>query len=221
MATTSHLGLTLIETAQAQKEVTANTAFTRIDAILNTGAIDKDLATPPGSPAEGDVYIVAASPTGAWAGQAGKIAFYSQTWQFITPLEGATLWVKDEDVLYSYTGSAWVANSSSVRQAVTSVASTTINLNAGNVVELAHDTNITTFTWNNAAAAGRMQELTLIRVKDNNGTTRTIAWPASVDWAGGTPPTLTQTANAVDIFRFITVDGGARWYGFTLGMNMS
>ena len=67
MTTTSHLTLTLVEQSQASKEVTVNTALARIDAILNTGAKDKDLSTPPGSPAAGDVYIVAASPTGAWA----------------------------------------------------------------------------------------------------------------------------------------------------------
>lgn len=108
MAITPHLGLTLIESAQAQKEITANTAFTRLDAILNTGAIDKDLATPPGSPAEGDVYIVAASPTGAWAGQAKSIAYFDQVWKFIVPNEGLTLWVRDEDKLYTYDGTNWV-----------------------------------------------------------------------------------------------------------------
>ena len=49
-----------------------------------------------------------ASPTGAWAGQAGKLGYFSQTWQFITPREGMTIWVNDEDLRYSYNGSAWV-----------------------------------------------------------------------------------------------------------------
>lgn len=109
MATTSHLALTLVESAQAQKEVTVNEALARIDALLNTGAKDKDLATPPGSPASGDVYIIAASPTGDWSGKAGQIAFFDQIWRFIVPREGMTLWVNDEDIAYSYTGSAWVS----------------------------------------------------------------------------------------------------------------
>ncbi len=113
MTTTSHLGVTLVVQSQAQKEVTVNTALHVIDALLNTGAKDKDLATPPGSPAAGDVYIVAASPTGAWSGQAGKIAYYTQTWQFIMPNEGMTLWVNDEDALYTYNGSGWVASAGS------------------------------------------------------------------------------------------------------------
>lgn len=108
MAVSNNIGFTFIEQSQSQKEVTANAALAAIDALMNTGAIDKDLATPPTSPANGDVYIVAASPTGAWAGKAGQIAYYNSGWKFIVPKEGVTLWVKDEDVYYIYSGSAWV-----------------------------------------------------------------------------------------------------------------
>lgn len=109
MTTTTHLGLTLVEQSQAQKEVTVNTALTRIDAMLNTGAKDKDLSTPPGSPAVGDVYIVAGSPTGDWSGQAKSVAYFDQIWRFVAPREGLTLWVNDEDKAYTYDGSNWVA----------------------------------------------------------------------------------------------------------------
>ncbi len=109
MATTPHLTLTLVEQAQAQKEVTVNEALKRLDAILNTGAKDKDLTAPPGAPAAGDVYLVAASATGAWAGHDKEIAYYDQTWKFIAPKQGVTLWVNDEDLLYRYDGAAWAA----------------------------------------------------------------------------------------------------------------
>ncbi len=118
MATTAHLGLTLVESAQAQKEVTVNTALTRIDALLNTGVKDKDSNAAPGSPAAGDVYIVGSSPTGAWSGQASKVAYFEQVWRFITPHEGLSLWVNDEDKLYTYNGSAWVLTQRGGRQAV-------------------------------------------------------------------------------------------------------
>lgn len=109
MATTTHLGMTLVEQAQAQKEVTVNSAFKRLDALMNTAAKDKDLATPPSVPAEGDLYIVAASPTGDWSGKAKYIAYFDQIWRFIAPNEGMQLWVADEDVHYLYNGSAWVS----------------------------------------------------------------------------------------------------------------
>lgn len=107
MATTPQTGVTLLEQSQAQKEITINEALMRVDALLGGGVIDKDLATPPGSPTSGDVYIVAASATGAWSGKSGKIAYYDQIWRFIDPKEGMLLWLKDEDVFYCYTGSAW------------------------------------------------------------------------------------------------------------------
>lgn len=70
---------------------------------------DKDLATPPGSPADGDTYIVAAAPTGAWTGHAKDIAYNDAgTWIFFTPSEGWRLDVADEDIVYRYSGAAWV-----------------------------------------------------------------------------------------------------------------
>lgn len=107
MATTSHLEMTLLEQSQAQKEITINEALARIDAVLNCGVIDRDLATPPGSPATGDVYIVAASPTGAWSGKAGQVAYFDQVWRFIAPREGLILWVNDENVRVVHDGTAW------------------------------------------------------------------------------------------------------------------
>lgn len=111
MATSNNLGITLIETGQSQKEVTMNEAITILDAVIGGGVKDKDLATPPGSPAAGDRYIVAASPTGAWTGHAKHIAyFFNGGWRFINPGEGLMVWVNDEDLLYVYDGSAWTSS---------------------------------------------------------------------------------------------------------------
>lgn len=108
MATTNHLGITKVEQSQSQKEVTVNQALDVLDAIINTGVIDKDLTAPPGSPSEGDVYIPAATATGAWASKENKLAHYTGgAWQFITPLEGLRMWVKDEGVRYVYQDSQW------------------------------------------------------------------------------------------------------------------
>lgn len=107
MATTTHMGITLLEMAQAQKEITVNEAFARIDALLNSGVVDKDLGTPPASPVEGDIYIVGPTPTGQWAGKSGQIAYFDRFWRFITPNEGALMWVNDENAHYIYNGSAW------------------------------------------------------------------------------------------------------------------
>lgn len=113
MATTPHLTITLLEQAQAQKEVTVNEALFRIDAVLNSGANDKDLTTPPANPAAGDVYIIPASATGVWAGKTGQVAYFDQIWRFILPNAGLMLWVIDEAKHYIYNGGVWnVVNTS-------------------------------------------------------------------------------------------------------------
>lgn len=109
MDTTPNLTLPYILASQAQKHVTHNEAVRALDALVHLMVLDQDLATPPGAPADGDRYIVAASPSGDWTGQAGKIAAYQDAaWAFHTPREGWTAWVADEHAHYVWTGSAWV-----------------------------------------------------------------------------------------------------------------
>jgi Protein of unknown function (DUF2793) len=107
MATTTNLGITLVESAQSQKEVTINQAISVLDALASYAVVDKDLATPPASPATGALYIVAASPTGAWAGKATQLAYFDQIWRFIPPQNGTRVWVRDESADYRFNGTSW------------------------------------------------------------------------------------------------------------------
>ena len=109
-APTPNLKLPYIMAAQAQKHVTHNEAVRALDALVQLMVLDRDLANPPPTPADGDRYIVAASPTGAWAGQTGSLAAYQDgAWAFYVPKEGTVAWLADEDVLVGYTGTAWQA----------------------------------------------------------------------------------------------------------------
>jgi hypothetical protein len=81
-------------------------------------------------------------------------------------------------------------------------------------------TENTTFTFSNPAASGKVSAFTLKIVQDASASGFTVTWPAAVDWAAATAPTLTATASAVDYFVFITHDGGTTWYGFTAGQAM-
>ena len=101
--------------------------------------------------------------------------------------------------------------------AVTSTTNaTTVNLQDGTNFSHTLSEN-TTFTFSNPAASGKVSSFTLKVVQDASASGYTITWPAAVDWAGATAPTLTATASAVDYFVFITHDGGTTWYGFTAG----
>jgi hypothetical protein len=108
MDTTPNLTLPYIMAAQAQKHITHNEAIRALDALLQLMVLDRDLASPPTSPANGDRYIVAASPTGAWAGEAGRVAAYEdRAWDFYVPKEGWLAWVADENLLLAHDGTAW------------------------------------------------------------------------------------------------------------------
>ena len=91
-----------------------------------------------------------------------------------------------------------------------------IDFALGNVVSATVDTSANTFTFSNPSASGTPCSFTLILT---NGGSQTVNWPASVDWAGGTAPTL--TASGVDVLTFFTIDGGTIWYGFAGGLAMA
>ena len=93
----------------------------------------------------------------------------------------------------------------------------TINLRDGNVFTHTLSENVT-YTFSNPAASGRASAFILKVTQDSSA--RTITWPGSVDWAAATAPTLTTTSGGVDVFAFITMDGGTNYYGFTLGQAM-
>ena len=90
----------------------------------------------------------------------------------------------------------------------------TINLRDGNVFTHTLSENVT-YTFSNPAASGRASAFILKVTQDSSA--RTITWPTSVDWAAATAPTLTATNAGVDVFAFLTVDGGTTYYGLTLG----
>jgi len=95
----------------------------------------------------------------------------------------------------------------------------TIDCEAGNVFSLSLSEDVTSTTFSNPPASGTAYGFTLKVTQDS--TARTITWPASVDWAAATAPTLSTGSGDVDVFVFFTHDGGTIWYGFTAGQDLS
>lgn len=113
--TTPKLALPELVVGQAGKELTHNQALAVLDQLAQAVVVDKDLATPPVSPANGAMYIVAAGATGAWSGQSGKLAYWLTSvgaWTFATPVNGWSVWVTDESERYELKAGAWTIASS-------------------------------------------------------------------------------------------------------------
>ncbi len=73
---------------------------------------DRDLNTPPVSPSYGDRYIVGSAGTGDWSGHNNEITEWmdmdTDAWVFTDLDEGQACWVEDENLVYAWTGTAWV-----------------------------------------------------------------------------------------------------------------
>ena len=93
--------------------------------------------------------------------------------------------------------------------------SVTLDLSTANNFRRQFNGNATV-TFSNPPASPNGFGFTLVTV---NAGAYTITWPGSVDWAGGSAPTL--TSSGTDVLVFYTYDGGTTYYGFVSGKNMN
>ena len=146
MTDTTNLGLPYIEASQAQKHVTHNEALRLLDAVIQVAVQDTNRTAPPTSPAEGQRHIVAASPTGAWAGGAKAIAIWQDgAWAFLAPKIGWCAWSIADAGLLVFDGTLWrdlrgIAIDSASRVGVNTSADSSNRLSVkSNAVLFSHD----------------------------------------------------------------------------------
>jgi hypothetical protein len=110
MSTTARLSLPYIAPQQAQKQVTYNAAMALLDQLVQPAVKSRTTVAPPGSPAEGDAYIVAPSATGAWSGKDGKFATWlGGAWSYVTPADGWLASVADTAEIAIRQSGAWAS----------------------------------------------------------------------------------------------------------------
>ncbi len=90
------------------------------------------------------------------------------------------------------------------------ITSTVINTTLGTMFEVNLDRNTTVSFFGTPPT--NSFSLTLFIKQDAVGG-RMITWPASVRWSDALQPSLTATPNKTDIVSFVTIDGGATWFG--------
>jgi hypothetical protein len=81
-----------------------------------------------------------------------------------------------------------------------------------------HDITLTANCALTFPTAARGKKIRLALRQDATGS-RTVTWPVVVKWPGGTAPTLTTTASAVDLFEFTCING-TNWLGEVVGLDI-
>lgn len=187
----------------------ANTTFGALDQLVQARVLDKDLTTPPGSPANGAAYIVASGNWGTGSSKAGQIAYWLTAvgaWQFLVPALGWRVSVADEldangvAVIYGYTGSAWSLPESSggaftggtltaaINEApittLTSAATTAIGAQDVNTISISGTTTITAFDTI-ASGAKRLLVFSGVLTLTHNATSLILPTGANIATAAG------------------------------------
>jgi len=100
VSNTPKAGLTELSSSTANQAVVVNVGgYAIIDQLLVPVVVDKDLTAAPGSPADGDMYIMASAWSGVANAAAGRLVFWrssSNSWSVIIPRVGWRVAVADE-----------------------------------------------------------------------------------------------------------------------------
>jgi len=116
MTTSNRLDITEMAETQEGRHITVNEAIAKLEAgACLFGAISVLDNAPPVSPAEGDIYVIGTSGSGAWSGQNEKVAvYYNAEWKFLPALPGMQAYAADEDAFYYHdVGGTWTLITSS------------------------------------------------------------------------------------------------------------
>lgn len=176
----------------------------------------------PGGDADGDIYIVGSSPSGAFAtfDEYDLTVFDSGTWYAFAPVTG--ICVNIAGALNQWDGSAYVAvttgggggGSDVLDVESPSNISGTVTLDFGGksryVGAITLTANVTTLAFSNLPGAGKFGEYELHITQDGTGS-RTFAIPSSHKALGGSDTVIASAANAVTVLTASTVDNGTAW----------
>lgn len=107
----ARLGLPYVVSGQLQKHVTVNEAFTRLDTLVQTAVVSRNLSEPPAQPQIGALYLVGAAPLGGWAGFTKGDLLRADVggWVPVVPSEGMGLVVLDEGLSLVRIGGTWTS----------------------------------------------------------------------------------------------------------------
>ena len=160
------------------------------------------LNTPPGSPADGDSYVVGAAPAGAWVGKAGQVAVYDDgAWFYGVPRTGWQAYCEADGGRYVF-DVTWTLPTAVTRS--TAASGSTINLT----------TTTSHLLYDNAATAAALT-VNLPSTGMTDGMPVTIATRSAITAltiGGGTIYGIPTTLPAGGFCAFIYSIAGAAWF---------
>lgn len=107
---TPHYSLPLLFPGQVQKEFYVNEAHSLLDSLIHS-SVEGMATTPPLSPSEGDLWLIAAPSQDSWAGFEHYIASYQgSAWRFIEPKQGMRVFDKEQGQFWLF-DTQWSAGS--------------------------------------------------------------------------------------------------------------
>ena len=107
MAFTPHFKVRLLNKQHPQPYRLINEAFVVFDTMVARVALTRGGNTPPAAPVNGEVHIIGTAPVDIWAGMGACITYYFNGWQFIAPPPRMKMWVVEEGIFITYTGTLW------------------------------------------------------------------------------------------------------------------
>lgn len=115
---TTNIDLDEMAAAQSQPEVPFNENMRILDAIVQLAVLDF-VSVAPGTPADGDKYLVIATASGVFAGRETEIAYYVagafNQWRFAIPKKGWSLYNLTTDKEWRFNNAGvWTAVSPGV-----------------------------------------------------------------------------------------------------------
>jgi len=132
-----------------------------------------------------------------------------------TAPSGAVVGTTDTQTLTNKTIEAGTFTNGYTEEVFTGNSSTAITLDLANgTVQIITLTGNCVYTFPTPVAG---KSFTLIHLQDATGS-RTVTWPATVDWPSATAPTLTAAASKADKFVFTAISGTS-WLGSVAGQN--
>lgn len=214
MADTPNLVLPYIQASQAQKHVTHNEAIRLLDGMVQLAVLSRVLTAPPGSPVDGDRYIVASGATGAWASWDLNVAFWIDgAWVRLIPRVGWIAYSVADAAHYAWNGSAWVAFGGGGGSTFTDAAFTLTDDADATKIAKFQLSGITTGTTRTFSLPDTTSTLAVLAATQTFTGTTTFSGTFTVSAATGTLVSSTGTATA-------NVGSGATTNGTTKTVNL-